>query len=295
MPGFGLTSLLYEDSMSEIPRILNTDEIIVMFHLGDDFQSPVSEENAIRYMMAEDGSALIDPEDARLRHDLTHYYLRGYMSFQIVGVVRSNYLTPVVFSGLLRGSGGETRTGAAPGDDEFDFPRQLGHVSDYYTLTEPGHAGIKATEVDVVLGGNNFMFTQGGSDDTQAAIAIADSVLKKAQEIAIEKGVTLRVVTIPMFPDGFYNSAGGGTWEPQVGGYDLLLPEQALVEIAEKYGISILPMGQYMLEDELTVNEIQALYMPNAEAEFTPQGHAYFADAMYACFYSNAANSICSK
>lgn len=295
VPGFGLTPFLFEDAMSEMPQIVNADEMIVMFHLGDDFQSPVADETAIRYVLDENNDAAVDPEDARLRHDLTHYYLRGYMSFQIVGVVRSNYLTQLVISDLMRGSGGESRSSAAPGNGDFDFPRLLGHVSDYYTLTEPGHAGIKTTELKIISGGNNFMFTQGGSKDTQEAIAIADSLLRKAQAIAIEKGISLRVVTIPAFPDEFFSSAAGGTWEPQVSGYDLLLPERALVEIAGKYGISILPMGQYMLDDELTADEIQTLYLPNAEAGFTPQGHAYFADAIFACFYSNVANDVCSK
>jgi hypothetical protein len=295
MPGFGLSSFLFDDSMNEMPRIVNTDEIIVMFHLGDDFQSPVAADNAISYVLNETNEAEVDPQDARLRHDLTHYYLRGYMSFQIVGTVRSNYLTPKVIAGLLRGSGGETRTGAAPGEGAFDFPRLVGRVSDYYTITEPGHAGIKTTEFDVVSNGNNFMFAQSGNEDMREAVTIADSLLRNAQEIALAKGVKLRVVTIPMFPDAFYDSFDGSTWEPQVGGYDLLLPEQALVETAEKYGISILPMGQYMLEDGLTVDQIRALYFSNEEAALTPEGHAYFADAMYACFYSNSANGICSK
>lgn len=295
MPGFGLSSYLYTDAMVEMPDLVNTDEIIVMFHLGDDFQSPVRDENGIHYVLNETGAADLDHADARLRHDLTHYYLRGFMSFQVVGTIRSNYLTPKVIAGLVRGSGGETRTSAAPSVGEADFPRIVGHVSDAYTLTEPGHAGIKATELEIISKGNNFMFVQSGNEDVRDALLIADSLLKNAQEIAHDKGITLRIVTIPMFPEEFYESFDGANWEPQFGEYDLFQPEQALVEIAEKYDISILPMGQYMLQDGLSVEEIRALYLPNREGGFTPDGHTYFADAIFSCFYSTAATGSCSK
>lgn len=297
LPGFGLVSFLYEDAMKEMPDIVNADEMIVVFHLGDDFQSPVRSDNATEYLITESGEAAIDDENARLRHDLTHYYLRGYMSFQVVGMVRSNYLTPKVIGALLGrdGSAQYVNRSTPAGDDVVDFPRIVGHVSASYTLTEPGHAGIKTTDLEIVPGGNNFMFVQGGNEEVRKAVLVAEHLLTTAQEIAREKGIPFRVVTVPMFPEAFYESNSGGSWQPQVGDYDLFGPEKALVEVARKHGIPILPMGEYMLQDGLTVQEIRALYLPPQEGGFTPDGHAYFADAIYACFYSNTTDGRCSK
>ena len=293
MPGFGLSPFLYEAPVTEVPRMLASQEMIVMFHLGDDFQSPVKEHNAIAYEVGDSNEVQVEPQDAGWRHDLTHYYLRGFLSIQLVESVRSNYLTPKVIDGLLRGNGGESRTSAVPGN-ELDFPRLVGSVTDTYSIREPGHAGIKTTDLQVFAGGNNFMFVQGGNEDRDKAILIADNLLRHAQEIARSTGTRIRLVTVPEFPDGFF-VASSGKWEPVVGQFDFLLPERELIDIAAKYDIPILPMGQYMLADGLTPEQIRALYLPNAVGGLTPQGHEYFADAIYSCFYAETSHSICSK
>ena len=296
MPGFGLSPFLYDDSITEFPTTIDLDEIVVFFHLGDDFQSPVPQHNAIRYIVDDQGHVQVDPQDAKLRHDLTHYFLRSYLSFQLVETVRSNYLTPKVLTGIIRGGAEQVPTG----DDATPiagvaFPRRVGSVTDTYDVTEPGHAGIKATDLEILSKGNNFLFKQGGTSEMRQAMMIVDSMLGTAQEIARTKNITLRVVTIPMFPEAFYEAFPTGTWESQIGEYDLLLPEQALVEIARRHDIPILPMAQYMLEDQLTMEEIRMLYMSNSLGSFTPQGHDYIAEAIYSCFYSIETQHDCAE
>jgi hypothetical protein len=296
LSGFGLSPFLFEDALSEIPDLLAYDEIVVLFHLGDDFQSPTPSHNSIAYTVGETYDASVRPSDARLRHDLTHYYLRGYMSFQLVETIRSNYLTPKVIPGLFHNGNGETRTSeATPTDIAVDFSRLRGFVTDNYTLTEPGHAGIKSTDLETITQGNNFMFNQDGNDGRREALLIADSLLQTAQEITAAKDITLRVVTIPAFPETFYSTFHKDEWQPQIGEYDLFLPENALMEIASKHNIPILPMGQYILRDRLTVEEIRALYFYDNLGHFTPLGHEYFANAINACFYSDDSLDSCLK
>lgn len=295
MPGFGVSPFLYEDTMLELPDLLNTREMIVFFHLGDDFQSPSASHNAIRYIAEEGNGFKVDPGDARLRHDLTHYFLRGFLSLQPVETVRSNYLTPKVIAGLVQNSRLSAQAaGESAGGGTFNFPRLVGSVTDTYDLTEPGHAGIKTTDLQIIPGGNNFMFVRGGSEATKEAVAIADSMLKIAQEIAQANNITLRLVTVPAFPEEFNGSFNGEGWEPEIGEYDLFLPEKALIETARRYDISILPMGQYMLEDGLTVKEINVLFMSGEQGSLTPAGHEYYAKAIYSCFYEDGQNDFCS-
>lgn len=292
MPGFGLSPFLFEDSVSELPTILNIDEIVIVFHLGDDFQSGADGSTPVRYTVQEDSGIAVHPEDARLRHDLTHYYLRGYMSLQLVETLRSNYLTPRVLAAWLQGGVDQT-AGASSDPLVVDFPRQVGFVTDLYDVTEPGHAGIKTTDLKIIPGGNNFMFTQ--NPQMQEAIVIADGLLSTAQEIARDRGIPLLVVTVPAFPERFFELYASGEWEPQAGEYDLFLPERALEEVADRHGIPILAMGQYMLADGITAQEIQSLYLPGDAGGFTPEGHAYFAQAIHTCFYSAEANDLCSR
>ncbi|MGZ9234523.1 MAG: hypothetical protein ACXW4E_03285 [Anaerolineales bacterium] len=298
LPGFGPSPYLFGEFLAEIqsePGAILVDEIIVFFHLGDDFQSPVPSHNAILYTTSGDNEAEVHPESARLRHDLTHYFLRGPLSFQPVETIGSNYLTPLVLKELFRSDGENQTSGSGTGSNEYNFPRLKAFVRDNYALTEPTHAGIQATDVELIPAGNNFMFTAGETAETRKAVIIAENILGEAQEIALADDITLRVVTIPAFPEEFFNSPGNGRWESQMGDYDLLLPEKALIEITNKYNIPILPMGQYMYEDGLSVEEVQALYLLKGPGGFTSQGHQYFAEAIYQCFYSESANASCLK
>jgi hypothetical protein len=284
--GFGLSPFIHAEYFVELPSLLPIDEMVVFIHLGDDFQSPIAEDNAIRYRSKGEQAAEIHPDYARLRHDLTHYYMRGFMSFQLVETIRSNYLTPKVLTTLARGDTRTVVAGKSTSVDPVDFPRLVGFVNSQYAVTEPGHAGIKSTAVKVIPAGNNFMFAQGGDEERRAALAVIESLLKEAQHEAKAQGITLRVVTVPAFPEAFFTTYKGSGWQPHIGGYDLFLPEAALMEIAQKYGISILPMGQYILQDGLAVDEIRALYDAGSPGSFTPTGHAYFAQAMYSSFYA---------
>jgi hypothetical protein len=293
LPGFGLAPFLYEDTMREMPANLNSKEIIVFYHLGDDFQSPVESQNSIRYTVTDAGTVAVNPEDARLQHDLTHYFLRGFISFQLVGTIRSNYLTPRVIHSWLTSSTRDANTASV--ENRVEFPRKVGHVTDYYTITEPGHAGIKSTELEIIPQGNNFMFRQGSDDERQDVMLIADDILGKAQEIARANGITLRLVTVPMFPEEFYLGSASQPWEPELDEFDLLLPERELMEIANRHDIPILPMGQFMLQNGLSAEDIQALYLPNEEGSFSSKGNEYFADAIYTCFYSLQANKNCPE
>ena len=296
MPGFGLSPFLYEDVIAELPNLIEIDEIIIMVHLGDDFQSPTPSHNAVRYNVGESGKFVVHPEDARLRHDLTHYYLRSYLSFQIVETLRSNYLTPKVLGNIILGRDGMSGNDENPfGSTVVDFPRMVGFVTDTYDVTEPGHAGIKTTGTEVIPQGNNFIFAQGRRAESQEALLIFESILATAQEIALSKNIQIRLVTVPVFPRAFYDSYRSGSWKPQLGEYDLFLPERAIVDIATSHGIPVLPMGEYMLEDQLTVDEVRELYRPIEQGFFTQQGHGYYAEAIYTCFYSEPIHSACHR
>ncbi len=298
LPGFGPSPFLFELFLSELamePGALPVDEIIVLFHLGDDFQSDLSAADPIVYTVDETGAADVHPDDARLRHDLTHYYMRGYLSFQIVEIIRSNYLTPKVINQMVKNWTNQAQATTTTIDDEFNFDRLSGMVVSSFALTEPEHAGIRATSFTTIPNGNNFLFKKNGNDDARQSFTIAGSILETAHEIAAANNITLRVATIPAFPAAFFNQFQADDWQPHIDNYDLFLPEQALVETARAKGIPILQMCQYMVQNKLNVEDIAQLYYSNGQGHFTPLGHNYFAEAMYACFYASATDEICSN
>jgi len=294
LPGFGISPFIYDDAIRP-PNVIDYDEIITFVHLGDDFQSPVPSNNAIVYTIDNTGSVDVHPSDARLRHDLTHFYQRGFLSFQPVEMLRSNFLTPKFFTGLF-GSFVRNNPLSNESSDEskIDFYRTKGFVTDNYAITETGHAGIQSTDHEIISQGNNFIFEQNGNQGTREAVLIAQSIFEIAQEIAAANDIALRIVTIPVFPEAFFKAYQASTWDSKIGDYDLFLPENALIEIARNHNIPILPMGQYMLEDQLTVEDIQALYSSNGLDHLTPLGHEYFANSIFNCFYAETAHD-CSE
>lgn len=298
LPGFGPSPFLFEQFLMELrmePGAIIVDDIIVFFHLGDDFQSPDPSQNAIMHTVDENGYVEVIPEDARLRHDLTHYYLRGFLATQPVETIRSNYLTFKVISSFTSGRNAEAQAVSQSDQAEMgpSFDRIVGHVTSNYAINEPGHAGIKSTDYEVFEGGNNFLFSTRTSEAAREAENIAGGLLEAAQKIAQEQGMTIRIVTIPVFPEEFFNTYQDQQWDTLIGDYDLLLPEKSLINIAAKSDIPILPMGEFMLNNQLSVEEIRSLYLSNGQGHFTPQGHAYFAEALYSCFYSDSPPPIC--
>lgn len=296
LPGFGPSPYLYDVFLSELmmePGPLVVDEIIVLFHLGDDFQTVSPVGDPIVYTVDDSGNASVAPEDARLRHDLTHYFMRGYLSFQIVETIRANYLTPKVVGGLLR-SNDNTVQASVAADEAINFPRVQGKVTANLSLTEPDHAGIRSTDFSIIPYGNNFIFSTDADEEARESLIIANSILKTANEVASANNIMLRVVTIPAFPGAFFADFEAVNWESQIGEYDLFLPEKALMEGAEREGIPMLPMGQYMAGNNLTVEDIEQLYFANGQGPFTPQGHEYFANAIFECFFSDESDDACS-
>jgi hypothetical protein len=300
LPGFGPSPYLYEEFLSELlldPGIISVDEIIVLLHLGNDFQSPETAINPIVYTVDETGGVDVHRGSAKLRHDLTHYFMRSYLSFQPVEILRGNYLTPRVIDGLFSSwrNAAQASSSSTPADSEIDFPRLRGSVTSTYAINEPGHAGIKSTEQQSISYGNNFIFKLDDDQEKQDSIAIVNSLLATAQEFAIKNDITFRVVTIPVFPEAFFDQFQGDNWEPQMGGYDLFQPERILIEIAQSEGIPLLPMGHYMSTDKLNVEAIRSLHYSNGQGHFTPVGHEYYANAIYECFFADTENDRCSQ
>jgi hypothetical protein len=295
LPGFGLSPFLYDVALLEIPTMMNYDELVVFFHLGDDFQSPEPTHNAIIYTVDPGGEVSVEPNYAKLRHDLTHFYLRGFLSLQIVETLRGNYLTPVVLSSLLRNPNQNAIAASALSTDGApDFSRSKGYVTSNFALTEFGHAGIKSTDLVTITQGNNFIFSQTENEGRKEANQVARGILETAQEITRTNGIKLRLVTIPVFPEEFYAIYDAGDWKPEIGEYDLFLPEHTLIDIAEDLNIPILAMGNYMLSDQLTVGEVGNFYLSDGSGNFSPQGHEYFARAISKCFYEDIDNERCT-
>ena len=129
-----------------------------------------------------------------------------------------------------------------------------------------------------------FIFNTDPSENAQAAEELTRQLLEFTLLTAKTKGVDVKLVTIPAFPEVFYTQSDSD-WTTQFGTYDLLRPEQVLADMAAKTNTPILTMGEWMAQSGTDVATIQGLYRDGGYGYFTTAGQQYFADAIVDTFY----------
>jgi hypothetical protein len=280
-PGFGPGLYLSDTRLENAVRQFQPDEIILFFHLSNDFQTATTPtKDSIVYQVDSAGKTVVHPDGVGYLHNLKHLILPGYeQRIDPLTTVRENYLTAQIVGTLWR-----TPEPAPPGND-LDIPGYRAYIVEQIE-TNSSFALVTRTDLVPAPGQSNFMFVKGGNKQADNALAVAKGLLASTQTILDSKGVTLRLVTIPAFPKAFYTDNQAADWDATVGPYDLFLPERALQEYALEQGIPILPLGQYLQNVGLTVDQIKALYYADGLGHFTPQGHEFVAQAVYNCFFS---------
>ncbi len=265
-PGYGPGLFLDERLFPFIIEPYEPQEVVVFFHLANDFQTISQPESGFPYyIINNDGEVFIHPTDDGAdgnRHTLEHVVIEGYEANPARTVASHSFLINFleIFVRNLTG-----RPATVP-----RFPTNLDSAS----AIQP-------------FGASSYMFEKAESDEAEVAFQIATGLLAHYHNVLQDNDIEMRLVTIPAFPAGFYEQYQGVDWDLDLGTHDLLLPEQALIAFAAENDIDILPMGSYIQESGLSVSDIQSLYFRDGTGHFTPQGHEFFANALYTCFYSN--------
>ena len=266
-PGYGPGLFMDARLFPYIVSPYAPSEMIVFFHLANDFQTISQPESGFPYyIIGDDGEVTVHPNDdgeAGNRHILEHVVIEGYEANPARTFASHSFVINLL-EVLVRSVTGRPAT--VP-----QFPSNLDSASE----TEP-------------FGASSFMFAKAQNEATDHAFQIATGLIASYHDTLEENNITMRLVTIPAFPAVFYEQYQGTDWDTDLGDYDLLLPEQALASFAAENEIELLPMGAYMQAANTGVDVIQALYFNDGTGHFTAQGHAFFAEAIYNCFYSEA-------
>ena len=267
-PGYGPGLFMDERLFPFIIQPYAPEEIIVFFHLANDFQTITQPESGFPYYIIDgDGNVTIHPDDDDApgnRHLLEHVVIEGYEANPARTFASHSFLINLLEIGIRNLTG---RPATVP-----QFSTNL----DSATEAQP-------------FGASTFMFNKDSNDEAEHALEIATGLIAAYHAVLQDNDMTMRIVTIPAFPRRFYEQYQGTAWSSDIGDYDLLLPEQALIDFADENGIDLLPMGAYMKTAGLSVDGIQGLYFKDGTGHFSPEGHEFFANAIYACFYSDDA------
>lgn len=264
--GYGTTQFLNPILSTYIWEPLEPDEIVVFFHLVNDFQVYFGDtvdtfDTIPQVQVNSDGQPEIVNQG--VWHRLAHVVILGHEPADPLRTIVSNSL-------LLNLLGGET-------------------IGQIFKLDRPKlPLNIEQTTQDQPFGPATFMFQAGGGEQADQSVAVVAAQLTRFVDYMAERDIQVRLVTIPYFPQAFYTAESEpDDWRNLMGEYDLLRPEQALREVAAEHDVPFLGMTQYMQAQGLTPAEIQALYFNEGNGHLTEVGHAYFAQAIYDCFYAS--------
>lgn len=292
-PGYGAGLYLDLEMLDFALSAYELDEIIVFMHLGNDLRNLTTPSDVdVYFSLPGDGTVEIDSRNFGRWHDVAHYVLTGYEPYHPLRVITRNYLTPTLARTLVAGAGTKQRSALAAGGlasnavDSMDIPGVRGVITRRSNETVGGHRSVMAMDLLETPGWSNFLFEKGGNAQADEAHHITQLLLQRFHDYARERDIQVRLVTIPVFPAAFYQTFEGSDWTPELGDYDLFLPERRLVRFAQENGIPVLAMGHTMLAGRLTTEQIQSFHYAGGTGHLTPQGHAYFAGAIDDCFYA---------
>jgi drug/metabolite transporter superfamily protein YnfA len=257
--GYGPAS--YFEAVKTGINLFEPDELLLFINLGDDFFNvmdnldPRTPFETVFYNFSEDGTWNLDPRSALAEHVLFHNINDSHLPVfeNSLRSLRTHVLTPKVFNQL-------------------------------FNSAEPTEERLPANNDLPPFGRRQFIFNTDSSENAQAAEELTRQLLEFTLLTAKTKGVDVKLVTIPAFPEVFYTQSGSD-WTTQFGTYDLLRPEQVLADMAAKTNTPILTMGEWMAQSGTDVATIQGLYRDGGYGYFTTAGQQYFADAIVDTFY----------
>lgn len=266
MPGYG-PGVYAEPRMlpySIVP--LKPSEVVVYFHLANDLQTVTGPGQGVPfYQLQADGSVDAHPDTQALRHDVWHEVIRGYEPVHPLRTVLSHFFSVQLFDRML-----PDRLKLTPAPHSFTL-------------------NTDSSNTEQPFGKSSFAFAQQADPQSDQSMSIAKAQLLSFKKALDEQGITLRVVTIPYFPQAFFRS--NANWDTALPGYDLLRPEAELKRFATEQKIPFLGMGEYMRLKQMPGQEIQKLFMNAGTGHFNEAGHSFFAQATFECFYGQNAQS----
>lgn len=244
----------------------NPKEVIVAFHLADDFQVGARRSGVVPfYVLDGNGNPDTGSDDVKLRHDMQHLIIRGYDPVNPVQSLLSHAFTLQAARRLL--------------DPRYVY-REYGDRGVPPAVT-PNSASAAAAEP---FGRAGALFATADTPAGREAMALAQAQLRTLQSELAALGITLRLATIPYFPAEFF-APGAQAWSAGGGQFDVLKPERELRAFAARAGMPFLGFGDYLRRTGASRADIQRFYFRGGAGRFTEAGHAAFARALAACFY----------
>ena len=162
----------------------------------------------------------------------------------------------------------------------------------FFNQSSPVHPlQTNSSSEDAPFGSASMLFQEPLSEQAVLELDRVALEIEVFADFMAEIDIQVRLVTLPYFPNQFYETYAGTEWDTQIGDYDLLLPDEVLISGAQVNNISYLSVGQWMMNDNLDVATIQSFFFNEGTGYLTENGHQYIAEIMFDCLYAPSAAS----
>lgn len=261
--GYGSTMFMNPLMSIYIWEPLLPNEIIVFFHLANDFQiNDTTVDARPKYELDAEGNPVVVDSNFEYWHDLAHIVISGHDPSNPARTIASQLFTVELLAELLDSLGIKIRRPTFP-------------------------MAIEQATSEQPFGPATYLFEVDGSDEADESLALAIAQLTQFSDYMAKQDVLVRFVTIPFFPETFYRDNKGKAWETNFADFDILLPEYQLQKAAIDSKIPFLGTGQYFQAIDMSVEDIQQLFLNDGTGHLSIVGHQQFAEAIYACFYDD--------
>lgn len=243
---------------------LEPDEIVIVYQLANDFKLDSQRDSdalIVEYVRGVTPIVVVDDFDTW--HINSHKIIRGHDGFNPLFTIASNSL---LWNTILHMT-----------DNVIDGRQAL--ATDF-------------TSDEMPFGTATILFEEPASEQAIRAFDRTALELQVYNDYMAERGITVRLVTLPYFPTEFYENYEDSNWDSTLGDYDLLLPEQILQDIAEANDIPFLGLGEWMQSNDLDTQTIQSFFFEDGTGYLTETGHDYLANAIFTCFYDEASDRL---
>jgi hypothetical protein len=264
--GYGSTMFLNPIMYPYIWEQLQPSEIVVFFHLANDFQlADHAADPRPRYTLGADGAPVVLDEDFAEWHLMAHEVIKGHDPVNPIRTVFSHALSLQLALDLA----------------ERTLGRELGRPS-FVPFS------MRST-AEAPFGPASHLFAPSPGPEAEPSFALAAAQLRTFAQEMRAKGIAVRLVTIPFFPEAALAAGGPAGWSPTFGAYDSLAPERVLEAAAREAGVPLLAMGRHLQATGVSADELRGLFFDGGRGHLTEAGHAYFAQTIYDCFYGGQA------
>jgi hypothetical protein len=204
----------------------------------------------------------IDDGSLLARHDLWHAIIPGYDPINLVRSLQSRLFTLEIFDAWWRG------------------------VRDQRDPVPMFATNVDQATTDAPFGPATFAFKANGGPEAENAFGIATGLIEGYRAFLAKDGVTLRLVTVPAFPQAFYETGSAEPWTAEWGEYDLFAPDRALAAYAERAGVPYVSVGAALQAQGLSREQVRDLYTESGSGALNAAGHSFVSDVLFACFYA---------